>query len=63
MNKHISGKLLLFCYFSLFYGDLINDIRGTKSHDHKMATLDIKLKKANKVYKEGVRIYGDNQIH
>lgn len=27
-----------------------------------MATLDIKLKKANKVYKEGVRMYGDKFI-
>lgn len=37
-------------YFILVHGD----VGGTESHDYKMATLDIKLKKANKVYREGV---------
>lgn len=33
---------------------VLSDVGSTESHDYKMATLDIKLKKANKVYREGV---------
>lgn len=35
--------------YSAFYTDL-----SIWSHDHKMATLDVRLKKVNKIYKDGV---------